>query len=130
MEKNKIIYTKNTTDYTDIVLLMNELSRLLYGREFIRHSYGGTMSLKKFKLVWDDTYNKADPHYIILTQLQNKKIKLTRTLGGIPYSRYFDRFINDAHNNGINLILRIVDDISDSESDTANSSCDEQETIE
>jgi hypothetical protein len=130
MEKNKIIYTKNTMDYTDIVLIMGELSRWLYGREFIRHSYGGTMSLKKFNISWDDNYSKDEQHYIILTKLQNKKINLTQTIGGIPYSRYFNRFINDARNNGINLIVPIVDNISDSESDSEESSCVEKETLE
>ena len=118
MEKNKIIYTKNTSDYTDIVLLINELSRWLYRREFIRDSYGGTMSIRKFKLQWDDTYSKNEQHYVILTQEQDKKIKSTQTLGGIPYSRYFERMINNARNNDINLIVRIVDNISDSESDS------------
>ena len=46
MEKNKVIYTKNTidaNDKSDIVLLMNELSRWLYGREFVNYSLGGSL---------------------------------------------------------------------------------------
>jgi hypothetical protein len=86
------------------------------------------MSLKKFNIIWDDTYSKDEQHYIILTELQNKKINLTQTIGGIPYSRYCNRFINDARNNGINLIVRIVDNISDSESDSEELSS-EKETL-
>ncbi len=120
MEKNKVIYTKNTidaNDKSDIVLLMNELSRWLYGREFVSYSLGGSLSLKKSKIEWDENYSKEESHYIIFTTEQNKKIKSTKTNSGIPYSRYLDRMINDARNNGINIIMPIVDNISDSESE-------------
>jgi hypothetical protein len=120
MEKNKVIYTKNTidaNDKSDIVLLMNELSRWLYGREFVNYSLGGSLSLKKIKIEWDENYSKEESHYIIFTTEQNKKIKSTKTNSGIPYSRYLDRMINDARNNGINIIMPIVDNISDSESE-------------
>jgi len=120
MEKNKVIYTKNTidaNDKSDIVLLMNELSRWLYGREFVNYSLGGSLSLKKIKIEWDENYSKEESHYIIFTTEQNKKIKSTKTNSGIPYSRYLARMINDARNNGINIIMPIVDNISDSESE-------------
>jgi hypothetical protein len=120
MEKNKVIYTKNTidaNDKSDIVLLMNELSRWLYGREFVSYSLGGSLSLKKIKIEWDENYSKEESHYIIFTTEQNKKIKSTKTNSGIPYSRYLDRMINDARDNGINIIMPIVDNISDSESE-------------
>jgi hypothetical protein len=120
MEKNKVIYTKNTidaNDKSDIVLLMNELSCWLYGREFVSYSLGGSLSLKKIKIEWDENYSKEESHYIIFTTEQNKKIKSTKTNSGIPYSRYLDRMINDARDNGINIIMPIVDNISDSESE-------------
>jgi hypothetical protein len=120
MEKNKVIYTKNTidaNDKSDIVLLMNELSRWLYSREFVSYSLGGSLSLKKIKIEWDENYSKEESHYIIFTTEQNKKIKSAKTNSGIPYSRYLDRMINDVRNNGINIIMPIVDNISDSESE-------------